>query len=120
MTTATRFVGGDEIVVPFLLETTDGDIVDLATVTFMRSSGVWWRGLPRIPILRGFGIEVTNENPPRAAEGDEQEPHGVIRLVEDTTDDIPFGQIASLRLVVFRTADGITESSEFAPLDRIR
>lgn len=116
---ALRFVGGDEVVEPFVLTNTDGSIVDLATVDFVMSAGVWWNGRVRIVLTPVDGIEISNDHPALAGTGQDQEKHGDFRLSEVRTLLIPFGQIASLRIAVIRVLDGVTMSSYLAPLERI-
>lgn len=118
MTAALRFVGGDEVIEPFLLEATDGEIIDLTEMQPI-TGGVWWRGRQRIDLTVGAGIEITNVRPARAASEATQTPHGKVTLTEVQSRLIPFGQIASLRLVAVRAIDTITMSTYFAPLERI-
>lgn len=118
MTAALRFVGGDEVIEPFLLEATDGEILDLTEMQPI-TGGVWWHGRQRIALTEGAGIEIENVRPARAASGATQTPHGRITLSEAQSILIPFGQIASLRLIAVRAIDTVTMSSYFAPLERI-
>lgn len=113
MTVALSFVGGDEIIEPFLLENSDGEIFDLTGMTV--SGGIWWRERERMPLTvgAGLGIEITSLLPP-----DVQTPHGFIRLTEAQTALIPQGQVASIRVVAV-SGDAVTMSSYFYPLERI-
>lgn len=119
MTAALRFVGGDEVIEAFVLTHTDGSIVDLATVEFTMTAGVWWRGRVRIALALDDGIEISNQHPALAGADEDQVPHGIFRLSETRTLLIPFGQIAALRIAVIRSLDSVTMSSYFAPLERI-
>lgn len=114
---ALQLVGGDEVIEPFLLEHTNGLIVDLDTMEPL-IGGVWWRGRKRISISEGAGIIINTPHPERAAEGEHQVEHGTVTLTEDQTLLLPFGQIASLRIVCIN-GDGVTMSTFLHPLERI-
>lgn len=116
MATALQLVGGDEIVEPFILENTDGSLVDLATVTI--DGSIWWRGRERIPLPVGSSIIINVLFPVRAENPDDQVPHGFWHLTEDDTRQLPFGQIAGLRIVAV-DGNGVTMSTYFYPLERI-
>lgn len=118
MTVALQFVGGDEIVEPFLLHGSQGTIIDLSGLAL--SGGVWWQRRERISLAvgAGLGVEVVTPLPATTAGDVPQDPHGYIRITEAQSALIPLGQIASLRLKAVN-ADGVTMSSFFAPLERI-
>lgn len=113
---ALQLVGGDEVVEPFTLHNTDGSFVDLATVTI--TGGVWWRGKERFPLVVGTNIILNVNLPVLADDPADQVPHGFITLTEDQTILLPFGQIASIRVVAVN-GDGVTMSTFLHPLERI-
>lgn len=116
MSSAVKFVGGDEVVEPFLIESSEGNIIDLSGLTVTGS--IWWRGKSRIALTVIAGIEIENLFPARNNDPDLQEPHGNIRLSEVQTALIPYGRISSLRMRVV-TPDSVTMSSYLAPLERV-
>lgn len=118
MAASLTLVGGDEIVEPFVLKRTDGAILDLSLVNI--SGGVWWRRRLQIELAVDDGIEIEDEHPPLAAVGEDQIPHGNIRIIEDRSILIPLGLIANLRLVAVTKADAVTMSTYFVPIKRIR
>lgn len=115
MTTPLEFVGGDDVIEPFLIEKTDGTIQDL-TGTYL-SGVVAWRGRNRITLSVGSELLITNMAPARAVVDADQIPHGHFRLTELQTILIPEGQIALLRLTVVE--GGVTMSTYNYPLKRV-
>lgn len=116
MTDALKFVGGDEVIEPFLIDDSEGNILDLAGMTI--TGAVWWRGKARIALAVGTGIEIINNLPDRSSDPNTQEPHGFFSLSEPQTDSIPFGQVSSLRIKAV-TAEIVTISSYLIALERV-
>lgn len=115
---ALRFVGGNDVIEPFLLTATDGSIVDLTTMRPL-TGGVWWRSLERFPLTIGAGLRIDNETPPLAGSGETQVPHGVAILTSAQTSDMPFGVVANIRIDARSLVEGLLMSTYFALLERI-
>jgi hypothetical protein len=116
MTDVLKFVGGDEVIEPFLIEDSDGNILDLADMTVTGS--VRWRDLSRIALGVGTGIEIINNRPDRSSDPSTQEPHGFFTLSELQTISIPFGQVSSLRIKAV-SSGVVTMSSFLVAMERI-
>lgn len=110
-----QLVGGDDFVHGFVIEDSDGEILDLSG--YAVSGNVFWRGRVRVLLANGVEIDVQTLYPELAPDPEVQEPHGYIVLTEEQTATIPFGAIASIGLTVNR--GGLTLSTFDVYLDRV-
>lgn len=115
MSESLKFFGGDELIETFLLEHTNGEIVDLTGLSV--SGVVLWRRLNRIPLSVGAELTIVTLYPTRAVDPEDQVPHGYFRLTELQTDLIPYGATAGLRLTVIE--GGVTMSTYPFLMERV-
>lgn len=108
-----QFVKGDELIETFLVEHSDGEILDLTGLSVR--GVIRWKRHGRILLTVGAEIEVETMAPVRAADPVNQQPHGFFRLTEDQTAIIPYGAVAFLRMTVIET--GVTLSTFEYPLE---
>lgn len=116
-----QFAGGDDPRQPFLLERSDGQILDLTGLNV--SGAVRWGGRSRIPLVAGVQIEIQENAPERAPAEEVQVPHGYVQLRTilgvSFSDLIPVGNIGRLRMTVVRIVDGVKMSTHDFPMERV-
>jgi hypothetical protein len=116
MATPVQFVGGDDIIETFLIETTEGEIADLSGCVI--TGEVSWRGKPRILLSQGDGINIIALHPERATDSSLQVQHGSFHIPKTRSGELPMGNIATVRVISVDAAD-IRSSSHLYRLERI-
>ena len=107
-------VRGSEVVLPFVIKVEDG-VVSLTGGTL--TAEIWWRVEKQMELTVDDGqIEIYDEYPTYSEEDDFQNPHGVVRLVEEVTQTFPLGQVSGLRFK-FVDALEVTSFTDFLPLE---
>jgi len=108
-----KFVGGDEIIVPFLIDAA-GTIVDLSGCTVTVEVHVRGR------LTADIATVSVHTNAPQPASGDgEQAAHGLVRIVEEKSELLPLGRVSFYRLQVVNSS-GVTMHTERTWLERLQ